>query len=433
MKLYFTAMVVIVLLVISPVTQGQIRVNLKKKIEREANKRANQKADKAVKKTFDAAEEGSVSTVSDKDQDEQSESSGKNKKNDQTDVSGEHNSTAAPTEKNRVAKKEARAEQPQEKPVLSWAQFDFVPGTEIIYEDNQEGEQNGEFPSKWDLKSGTVENANLDGANVIWFRKAGSSIKPLMTNIDYLPDAFTIEFDYQMVDATQHFYYLYFKGEGGKKTTGQISFHGRYVNFRKVTTNGDFRGDINAGYSKGWKHASISFNQRALKVYIDDQRVINVPNVEGPLRSFNIEASTGTSTTEARSLIRNVKIAKGAVPLYDKILTDGKFITTGIKFDVNKAVIKPESMGTINYVVKMMKDNPGLKFMVEGHTDSDGDEAANQSLSEARARAIVARLSELGIAGDRLNSKGWGESKPVAGNDTPEGKAQNRRVEFVKI
>jgi outer membrane protein OmpA-like peptidoglycan-associated protein len=121
------------------------------------------------------------------------------------------------------------------------------------------------------------------------------------------------------------------------------------------------------------------------------------------------------------------------VPLYDKFLVDGKFVTTGIKFDVNKATIKPESMGTINYVVKMMTDHPELKFSVEGHTDSDGEEASNQKLSEARAKAVLESMVKLGISAERLTSKGHGESKPMAGNDSPEGKAQNRRVEFVKF
>jgi outer membrane protein OmpA-like peptidoglycan-associated protein len=90
-------------------------------------------------------------------------------------------------------------------------------------------------------------------------------------------------------------------------------------------------------------------------------------------------------------------------------------------------------MGTINYVVKMMTEHPELNFSVEGHTDSDGEDAANQKLSEARAQSVLNEMTKLGIAASRLTSKGHGETKPMAGNDTPEGKAQNRRVEFVKF
>jgi len=80
-----------------------------------------------------------------------------------------------------------------------------------------------------------------------------------------------------------------------------------------------------------------------------------------------------------------------------------------------------------------MKENPDIKFSVEGHTDSDGDDASNQSLSEQRAATVVSTLTKLGIDANRLTSKGWGESQPLDTNNTPEGKANNRRVEFVKI
>ncbi len=80
-----------------------------------------------------------------------------------------------------------------------------------------------------------------------------------------------------------------------------------------------------------------------------------------------------------------------------------------------------------------MKDHPEIKLSVEGHTDSDGDEALNQSLSEKRAQAVADHLINMGIDGSRLTSKGWGETKPVSINNTSEGKAANRRVEFVKI
>ena len=80
-----------------------------------------------------------------------------------------------------------------------------------------------------------------------------------------------------------------------------------------------------------------------------------------------------------------------------------------------------------------MKDNPELNFSVEGHTDSDGDNSLNQSLSDQRAKAVMNQLISMGIAENRLKYKGWGETKPMSDNNTPEGKANNRRVEFVKF
>ena len=138
------------------------------------------------------------------------------------------------------------------------------------------------------------------------------------------------------------------------------------------------------------------------------------------------------NTTPVNFYIKNITIAEGGQKLYDKFLQDGKIVTNGIRFDVNKAVIKPESMGVINSIYKILKDNPDLKFSIEGHTDSDGNDANNQTLSENRAQSVKNMLVKMGISVSRLSFKGFGESKPIADNSSAEGKANNRRVEFVK-
>ena len=125
-------------------------------------------------------------------------------------------------------------------------------------------------------------------------------------------------------------------------------------------------------------------------------------------------------------------MAKGAVPLYDRMMQDGKFISYGITFDVGKSLIKPESAGELNRIVQLMNENPSLIFSVEGHTDATGSAQTNQKLSEARAGAVVDRLVEMGIDRSRLTAKGLGQNSPIAENSTDEGRAKNRRVEFVK-
>jgi hypothetical protein len=92
------------------------------------------------------------------------------------------------------------------------------------------------------------------------------------------------------------------------------------------------------------------------------------------------------------------------------MLTDGKFITYGITFDVGKSTLKPESMGEINRIVKLVTDNPDLKFSVEGHTDATGNAASNQTLSDTRSKAVVDKLVEMGVAADRLASAGKGQN-----------------------
>jgi len=90
-------------------------------------------------------------------------------------------------------------------------------------------------------------------------------------------------------------------------------------------------------------------------------------------------------------------------------------------------------MGFINELTKWLKANPTVKLQVTGHTDSDGDDASNMKLSQVRAESVMKALVSGGIAADRLKAIGMGESKPSSSNDTPEGKADNRRVEFIKI
>ncbi len=90
-------------------------------------------------------------------------------------------------------------------------------------------------------------------------------------------------------------------------------------------------------------------------------------------------------------------------------------------------------MTVIQQVFDMMHHHQELRFSVEGHTDSDGDAQWNQRLSQERAESVVRRLVEMGIDADRLTARGWEASKPVADNSTDEGKALNRRVEFIRM
>lgn len=416
--------IVFCLFFILTATSSQINLNkvlndVKKKTEKKIEQRIERKADKAVDKTLDKVEEKAEDAVTGK------------KNENTTQKKNETDSTTIEPSKTDT----------KQLPVLTWVKYDFVPGTEIIFEDDFSAEQNGEFPSRWDMTAGTIEIASWGGENVVWLKKTNANspnaILPLLKtrSEDYLPEQFTVEMDvYFHKDYNlNRTYYLFFYD---MKNQAKIMTPSKPIRVDYNSVTYDLIGDTYPGQDKlkpaeGWRHVALSFNKRALKGYLDDTRLLNIPNLEFNPTGIMISAHNVSGT--GKPFIKNIRIAKGAVPLYDKFLTDGKFVTTGIKFDIAKATIKPESMGTINYVVKMMTDHAELKFTVEGHTDSDGETAANQKLSEARAKAVLDALVKAGISANRLKSKGWGESKPMTDNDTSEGKAQNRRVEFVKI
>lgn len=324
----------------------------------------------------------------------------------------------------------------------TYAKSDFVPGDEIIFEDNLANEQMGEFPSQWDLIDGSVEVANIAGRQCIYFDPKGGTVAPLMKDMkSYLPDVFTLELDFFANRYESGFCDGYnFCFYNAEERVLEIFMNhtdtqegNKDIHWGYYTPSGDRRvGDARIIVQpEAWNHLAISFNKRALKVYVNGIRIANIPNMAAPVR-FVVEGREWGTGDTFREAITNIRLAQGAVPLYDRMMSDGKFITYGITFDVGKATIKPESMGEINRIVQLMNENPTLKFSVEGHTDSTGNAASNQTLSEQRSQAIVAKLVELGIAQDRLTAVGKGQNSPIADNNTDEGRAKNRRVEFVK-
>ena len=102
----------------------------------------------------------------------------------------------------------------------------------------------------------------------------------------------------------------------------------------------------------------------------------------------------------------------------------------GVLFDFNKSTLQPASDPVLQQILDLLKKSPTLKIEVQGHTDNVGGDAYNQTLSEARAKAIVTWLTQHGIAGDRLTAKGFGKTRPIADNATDAGRAKNRRVEI---
>ena len=395
--------------------EGQSVLNkLKQKTER-AKDKTNEKVDDEIDETVDESIDNAFEQVGNlfKKKDKQ-ENSAENIS--ETNVGSEGNASV-------IDKVEVS-------PQL-WTKYDFVPGDTVIFEDLLENEQNGEFPSKWDLKTGNVEIAILGNETVINFPTTKrADIVPLMKEKgDYLPEKFTIEFDAYFSEFCTEFtinFYDMVNQKNPEKLPYITIRPGSYIIAGQGRT--DISEDRNFPY---WQRVAVSFNIRSLKVYFGEQRNINIPNLGANPSGFTIGSK---QCHEGQvSLLKNIRIAKGSMNLYERVVTDGKFVTNGLRFDVGKATLKPESMGVINQIFKLMSEHVDLNFSVEGHTDSDGDEAHNQKLSEERAATVKNTLVERGIEASRLSTNGFGESKPVDSNSTPEGKANNRRVEFVKI
>ncbi|MDR1222245.1 MAG: OmpA family protein [Tannerella sp.] len=422
--------VAVALLLSCATMQAQFGKRLGKAVENAAKKtaerKAEQKTEEAVGKAIDKATD--PDTYRDKDGGKESNSDAKSSKSQKPSQNNSDSEIEAKTDGEPAA---ATPQQGVKAAEMAYAKSDFVPGDEIMFEDDQASEQMGEFPSMWDLLQGNAEIAGIDGQNVIYMDKS-TVIAPLMKNPkQYLSESYTVEFDfYVRKDIGGWWKIELMDKDGGRKSNIELwsapdanrTVEGSWTTTTGENRNSDSKADLSA---EGWHHCAISFNKRALKVYFDGLRTMNVPNVA--------QAEWCRFSCTGKHYLRNVRIAKGAVPLYDRMMTDGKIVTYGITFDVGKSTIKPESMGEINRIAKLMTDNPDLKFSVEGHTDSTGSEAANRKLSDERSAAVVTKLIETGISKDRLQPAGKGQTSPVADNATDEGRAKNRRVEFVKI
>ena len=341
---------------------------------------------------------------------------------------------------------------PVKKVQTSYAKSDFVPGDEIFFDDPVEGEKLGEFPSRWDFVSGEeCEIITLNGEQVIKLSGWHSTISPLMKEADYLPEDFTIEFDVWSNDKygssnNDHIDLILGSAEAEEIVVVNLNpaFNENPAEGAQSDITYSFRspaGDIREGSAKGesltpliqpdsWLHVAASFNKRAFKYYVNGVRMINLPNVMRPTRMAL--RSVSNCEEKDRFYLKNIRMAKGAVPLYDRLMSEGKIVTYAITFETGKADLKPESMVEIHRVAGLMKDNPGLEFEVQGHCDATGSDKVNDPLSQKRAEAIVAALVEEGIAQARLTAVGKGSHQPIASNSTEEGRAKNRRVEFVK-
>lgn len=391
--------------------EAQFWNKIKKSVEKKVEKKVEEKVDEKIDETIDEAVDG--------------------KSEDNSNSSSSNNSNSESHSSSSDAKvKQANA-------TLNWAKYDFVPGDLVIFEDNLIEEENGEFPTRWDIKEGNCEIAEFGGENVIMFREA-SEIIPFMKErtSDYLPDEFTLEFDcfFEANEYSQR-YYIYFKDKKNQwrlsddQIDDYLTIHFGSMDFENL--EGKYPGveRTNITPKETWRHISISFNKGNMKVYMDDTRLINYPRLKGNPTGFTFANSSDAN----KNFIKNIRFAKGAVKLSKRVETEGKIIMQGIRFDVNKASLRPESIGPINKIFKMMEKDGSLKFSVEGHTDSDGDDAFNLKLSEDRAKTVVDKLVEMGIDSSRLKYKGLGETMPIGDNASPEGKANNRRVEFIKF
>lgn len=308
-----------------------------------------------------------------------------------------------------------------------WRNYDFVPGSDVVFALDLENEPVGRFPaSQLEFAGGNGQVVEIDGERAIEFTQ---NTRFYVNLTEDLPETFSVEFDAR--NGAPNIYQSVIFDPMTEMGASFRSYPKHYISV--------WRG---AGLAKGAQMVSNTTDNWEIArefvpikfqndgdyaiMYLGQKRVANLPGADFG-RSKRIEFQVQANGTHP-SYLKNLVIAVGLDDLYGALSAGEAWTTRGILFDVDSDVLRPESTAVLRQIEQTLAQHEDLAIVIEGHTDATGDDAHNQRLSERRAQAVVDWLVGQGIDAARLSAAGKGETEPVADNATPDGRQENRRV-----
>ena len=339
-----------------------------------------------------------------------------------------------------------KQEHPKQK-LTSITQYDFVPGDKILFFEDFSQDAIGDFPALWTTNgSGEVKTVSIAPGK--WLHMNGKNAVYCYTKEINFPENFIVEFDI-IPDKDFQFGTCLTLYQDNPERSKEVN-DDLYPGLRGLHISPNYEGWETKGYDsdKDWligtgaknplvaeelNHVIVWIQKRRVRIYHQGQKVLDVPTniyAETKLNKLLFSGWDRNSTP----YVTNIKVTTASSDTRSKLITEGKLVTYGITFDVNKADIKSESFGTLKGIAGVLAENPDVNVKIIGHTDGDGDDAKNLDLSKRRAESVKNELvKNFGIDSSRLTTEGAGETKPIAANDIPVNKARNRRVEIIKI
>lgn len=333
----------------------------------------------------------------------------------------------------------------------SYSKFDFVPGERIVAAEDFAQDAIGDFPARWNTNA-SGEIVTIAGQSGRWLKltRAGFFTPEFVTD---LPDNVTVEFDLTTPPdfnggfplQTAFVQLADLKKPGEWQGAPNNFFFTAHVSPTRGTSELTSRQDGESAAGNQTQttqlaatgkpvHIAVWRQRQRVRVYMNQEKVWDIPRAAAASAKFNsLVFFVSGGCGDCEYYLANLRVATGAPDTRNKILTEGKWVTHGILFDVNSDRIKPESYGTLKEMAGVLTESGDLKVLIVGHTDSDGDDATNMDLSKRRAASVKATLaSEFKIDASRMDTDGKGETQPIDKNDNAAGKANNRRVEFIK-
>jgi outer membrane protein OmpA-like peptidoglycan-associated protein len=328
-----------------------------------------------------------------------------------------------------------------------YSKFDFVPGSTILYYDNFEKDNIGEAPDGW-ITSTSAEVVTIDGLDGNWTKMTATSSKHVVRNRKQTwGNNFTIEFDLLIVkngyDPRMGIALINTAGKavtdetilmddkpallfesiivaGGKSRVSLMSKEGRILS--------DNMSEELAYTNSTPVHISICVQGKRFRMWWNEKKLYDLAAINEQYMPNHFGFTFG-SVGGNDFYVSNIRVAKD-IPDTRAKFDEGK-VSSNLLFYTGTSNLKPESMGSLLDISRVLKD-VSTPVKIIGHTDSDGDEASNQKLSQERAEAVKSALvKQYGIDASRLVTEGRGELQPISDNNNAEGKAQNRRVEFI--
>jgi outer membrane protein OmpA-like peptidoglycan-associated protein len=320
-----------------------------------------------------------------------------------------------------------------------WENYDFVPGNKVMFYTDFSEDRVGNFARSLKYISGPIEIVERDDVKMLRATAPGELLVPLPRK---LPQRFTLEIDLLTSAGASRGDRLLMEGgrthvQGDEKSVEiawgpqHMTLHGGGQNRAKSQLH--LTDEEGSKFLNQPTHLRILMDSAYFKMYANEKRLYNIPELEFR-RDSAIRLNLVGEPDDKALFITSIRVAESETDvMYDALLKAGRWVTQGILFATGKADVQPESRPVLKEIASTMKKYGDLKVLIEGHTDNVGSAASNLSLSDARAAAVKAALvSEFGIDGGRITTKGLGDTKPAAPNTTALGRAQNRRVELVK-
>jgi len=411
-----------------PGAHAQLK-DLDKRIGNKVKRKVDQKADRTIDKALDKGEQKIDKKVNESVEGDKKKTKGTDKPD----------ATAPGNEK----------DQPATNALQVNKSSDFTPGQNILFSENFEKDAVNDFPAAWNT-TGSGEVVTINNIPGKWLSIPQKTLT-YPEHVSVLPENFTIEFD--LLIPTEKRSPITF-GFSESKNPVKEGINYKKLFYFRIDHAQDFIGSTNRYYSGGESnqafkasklagkpvHVSMSINKTRIRLYINGEKLFDLPRAFEPAairNSFFFRASEITSEKNP-FYVTNLVIAETGTDARSGIMKDlmekGRVSTNGIQFDFNSDKIKPSSYEIINTFGEALKQNTGLRIRIIGHTDNVGKDDYNKQLSAKRAEAVRAYIiNNFGISAERLQTGGMGDTEPMVPNTTEEGRAKNRRVEFIKL